>query len=178
MSKRLLSTALVAVLAAAGFAPSAQAATGTINISGKVLADTCTIAVNGGSTVTLPSVMKTAFTAVGSVAGATTFAVALTGCDTNATSATMQFSGSGIDTTTGNLKNTAASGSNVQVQLLNAASSDAVINTNTQANAPVIAIDSSTGAGTASLKAQYIATNAATTAGLVTSSVSFTLTYL
>ena len=111
MSKRLLSTALVAVLAAAGFAPSAQAATGTINISGKVLADTCTIAVNGGSTVTLPSVMKTSFTAVGSVAGATTFAVALTGCDTNATSATMQFSGSGIDTTTGNLKNTAAGGS-------------------------------------------------------------------
>src|SRR3546814_20420494 len=57
MNKTLLSTALVAVVAAIGFAPTAQAASGTITISGKVLADTCTVAVNNGSTVVLPVVM-------------------------------------------------------------------------------------------------------------------------
>ena len=48
MNKTLLSTALVAVMAATAFAPTAQAAnSGTITFSGKVLADTCVISVNG-----------------------------------------------------------------------------------------------------------------------------------
>jgi major type 1 subunit fimbrin (pilin) len=175
MSKRLLSTALAAVIAAAGFAPSAHAASnGTINFTGKVLADTCTISVNGGSTVALPTVMAASFGAAGSVAGTTPFTVALTGCDSNTTSAKMQFSGSNVDSATGNLKNTAAAGSNVQIQLLN--STDAAINASTQTNAPTIAV--SGGNGSTQLKAQYISTAAATTAGLVSSTVNFTLTYL
>ncbi len=173
MNKTLLSTALVAVMAAAAFAPTAQAAGGTINISGKVLTDTCVVSVNGGSTVVLPTVMSSSLNTVGAVAGATPFSVGLTGCDTNTTSATMAFSGSNINTTTGNLNNTAASGSNVQVQLLNGAS---VINTSLNTNAPVIAV--AAGAGSASLKAQYIAATAAATAGLVSTTVNFTLTYL
>ncbi|WP_426701127.1 fimbrial protein [Rhodanobacter sp. Col0626] len=173
MNKTLISTALVAVVAAIGFAPTAQAAGGTITISGKVLADTCVVAVNGGSTVALPTVMTAALNTVGSVAGATNFSIGLTGCDTNTTSATMAFSGANINSTTGNLNNTAVSGSNVQVQLLNGAS---VINTSNNANAPVIAV--AAGAGTASLKAQYIAATAAATPGLVSSTVNFTLTYL
>ena len=36
MNKTLLSTALVATMAAVGFAPTAQAVDGTINITGKV----------------------------------------------------------------------------------------------------------------------------------------------
>jgi major type 1 subunit fimbrin (pilin) len=176
MSKRLLSAALIAVVAA-GFATSAQAASsGTINFSGKVLADTCTIAVNGGSTVALPTVMTAAFgSTVGTTAGATSFNVALSGCDTNTASAAMAFAGANVDAATGNLKNTtAAGGSNVQIQLLN--SSDQVINTSTQANAPIIAVTS--GSGSTTLKARYVSTATATTAGLVTSSVNFTLTYL
>jgi major type 1 subunit fimbrin (pilin) len=176
MSKRLVSTALAATIAAAGFAPTAHAAsTGTINFSGKVLADTCTISVNGGSTVALPTVMTAAFgSTVGTVAGTTPFTVALSGCDTNTASANMQFSGSNIDAATGNLNNTASGGSDVQIQLLN--DSDAVINTSTQANAPVIAVTG--GAGSTQMKAQYISTSTATTAGLVSSTVDFTLTYL
>ena len=178
MNKTLLPTALVAVMAATAFAPTAQAASsGTINFTGKVLADTCTITVGGaGSTVALPTVMTAAFgPTVGSVAGTTAFTVALTGCDANTASAKMAFTaGTSIDTTTGNLKNATAGGSNVQIQLLNSA--DAIINTSTQANAPVIAVAG--GAGSTSLKAQYVSTATATTAGLVTSSVGFTLTYL
>lgn len=173
MNKTLLSTALVAVVAAIGFVPTAQAAGGTINITGKVLSDTCIVAVNGGSTVVLPVVMTSTLGSVGAVAGTTSFNVGLTGCDANTTSATMAFSGGSINTTTGNLDNTAPSGSNVQIQLLNGVS---VINTSNNTNAPVIAVSS--GTGSASLKAQYIAATAAATAGLVSASVNFTLTYL
>lgn len=178
MNKTLLSSALVVVIAATAFAPSAQAASGTINFTGKVLADSCVITVNNSttSTVALPTVMKSAFTAVGSTAGDTTFAIALKSCDTNTTSATVAFSsGTNVDSTTGNLKNATAGGSDVQIQLRN--SSSAIINTASNVNAPAIAIDN-TGAGSTTLTAQYVATAAATKAGLVTSSVGFTLTYL
>lgn len=175
MSKRLLSTALAAVIATAGLASTAQAASsGTISISGKVLADTCTVSVNGGSTVTLPVVMSGSFSAKGDVAGTTSFNVGLTGCDKNTASAQMAFSGSNIDSTTGDLVNAATGGSNVQVQLLNSA--DAPINTSDGTNAPNITVTD--GDGTTTLKAQYIATDALTSAGPVSTSVNFTLTYL
>lgn len=176
--KTLLSTALVAGLGFLAFAasPAHAASTGTINFTGKVLADTCTISINGGpgTTVALPTVMTGAFGSVGATAGTTSFTVGVSGCDANTTSAAMAFNGANIDGTTGNLKNTTATGgSNVQIQLLN--SSNAVINTSSQANAPTIAV--SGGSGSTGMKAQYIATAASTTAGLVTSSVGFTLTY-
>ncbi len=173
MNKTLLSTALVAVVAAIGFAPTAQAAGGTINITGKVLSDTCVVAVNGGATVVLPVVMTSTLNTVGAVAGATNFNVGLTGCDANTTSATMGFSGGNINASTGNLDNAAPSGSNVQVQLLNGGTP---VNTANNTNAPVIAVAS--GSGSVTLKAQYVAASAAATAGLVSSTVSFTLTYL
>ena len=180
MKKTLLSAVMIASFGVAALASlSVQAASsGTINFTGKVLADTCTININGSSTstVALPTVMTAIFgSTVGTVAGATPFTIALTGCDPNTTSAKMAFTGGAtIDTTTGNLKNaTTSGGSNVEIQLLN--SSNAVINTSSQANAPTIAVTN--GAGSTSLTAQYISTASATTAGLVTSSVGFTLTY-
>jgi major type 1 subunit fimbrin (pilin) len=179
MKKTLLSAVLIASFGMAALASqSAQAASsGTINFTGKVLADTCAISVNGSSssTVALPTVMTAAFgSTAGTTAGATPFSIALTGCDTNTSSAKMAFTaGSTIDSTTGNLKNATSGGSNVEIQLLN--SSSAAINTSTQTNAPTIAVVS--GAGSTSLTAQYISTATATTAGLVTSSVGFTLTY-
>jgi major type 1 subunit fimbrin (pilin) len=172
MNKTLLSTALVAVVAAIGFAPTAQAAGGTITISGKVLSDTCVVAVNGGSTVALPTVMTADLNTVGAVAGAINFTVGLTGCDTNTASATMAFSGANINAN-GNLDNTAVSGSNVQVQLLSGAS---VIDTSDNTNAPVISV--ANGIGSTTMTAQYVAATAAATPGLVSSSVDFTLTYL
>jgi major type 1 subunit fimbrin (pilin) len=176
MKKTLISTALVAVMAAIGFAPTAQAVSapgGTINITGKVLGATCTVAVNGGATVLLPTVMKTDLATAGATAGATNFNISLTGCDTNTTSATMVFSGTNIDTTTGYLNNTVTGGSTAKIQLLQGT---AQINTSTGANAPVIPVNAS-GVGSTALTAQYIASGAAATAGLVSSTVNFTLTY-
>ncbi|MEO8811172.1 MAG: type 1 fimbrial protein [Rhodanobacter sp.] len=178
MKNTLLSAALAAVIAAAAFIPTAHAAnTGTINFTGRVLADTCTITVNNGASVVLPNVSTLAFGgAAGNTAGTTpAFNIALSNCDTNTTKANMAFTvGANVDTTTGNLKNATSGGSNVQIQLLN--SSNAVINTATNANAPVITV--AAGAGQTQLTARYISTVAATTPGLVTSSVGFTLTYL
>ena len=178
MKKTLLSAVMIASFGIAALASlSVQAASsGTINFTGKVLADTCTINVNGSttSTVALPTVMTAAFgSTAGTVAGATPFTIALTGCDPNTTSAKMAFSGTQVDSGTGNLKNATTGGSNVEIQLLN--SSSAAINTSSQANAPTIAVANSS--GSTSLTAQYISTASATTAGLVTSFVGFTLTY-
>lgn len=173
MNKTLLSTALVAAVAATAFAPTAQAGGGTITIAGRVLADTCTVTVNGGNTVQLPAVMTTSLGSVGATTGLTPFTVALTACDKNATSATMAFNGSNIDSSTGYLKNTATGGSNVQVQLLNGAS---VINASSNTNAPVINLTA--GDGSVAMNARYVAATAAATAGLVSSTVSFTLNYL
>lgn len=173
MNKTLLATALVAVIAATAFAPTAQAAnSGTITISGKVLSDTCTVSVNNGATVALPTVMTASLGTVGATAGTTPFTIALSGCDANTTSAAMSFSGANIDAGTGNLKNTIAGGSNVQVQLLNGAS---VINASSGTNAPTITVTS--GSGSVAMNARYVAATAAATAGMVASTVSFTLSY-
>lgn len=177
MTKTLLTTALVAALGAAAFAPTALAAnSGTININGKVINDTCAISVNNGtatSTVTLPTVVTGSLATAGATTGDTNFNVALTGCDSNVVSAKMAFSGSNIDSGNGYL-NTTGSGqaANVQVQLLSGAT---VINGNTQAGAPTIAV--SGGAGSTTLTARYFAKGAAAGAGLVNTSVNFTLTY-
>ena len=179
MKKTLLNAALIAGFGIAAFASQAASAasTGTINFTGKVYKDTCVITVNGGSTVTLPTVATSAFASTSGTAltsSATPFTIALSSCDNNLVSAAMAFSGTNIDTTTGNLKNSlTTNNSNVEIQLLN--SSGAAINTNTGANAPTIAIAS--GAGSTQRTAQYITNSTSTTAGLVSSSVGFTLTY-
>ncbi len=180
MKKTLLSAALVAGLTI--FVPqiASAAADGTITISGKVLSATCTVSVNGGSTVVMPAVMATDLAGKGTVAGGTPFTVGLTGCDKNSTSATMKFSGGNIDSASGNLNNTVATGgSDVQIQLMTGGNK---IDTRTSGIAPVITLtaptSSTVSSGSVAMVAKYVAVNAVTTPGLVTSTVDFTLTYL
>jgi major type 1 subunit fimbrin (pilin) len=178
MKTTILAAALLAGFGIAAFAPQAAnaASTGTINFSGKVYSDTCTIAVNGGATVALPVVATTAFAATANTplsTSATNFNIALTGCDNNLVGAQMAFTGSNIDGTTGNIKNTSGTNySNVEIELLSGAN---VINTSTGNNAPKITLAS--GSGSTTLTAEYITTSTTTSAGLVASSVGFTLTY-
>jgi major type 1 subunit fimbrin (pilin) len=183
-SKTLLFTAMVAAFGAAALAGPAHAAKtagtgpgGTIQFSGKVLADSCQVAINGGNTVALPTVLTDDFAAAGDTAGDTQFDVALSGCDKNTTTATMDFSGpnSNIDANTCDLVNTATNGSDVQIRLLDASLAHIGLNDNT--NAPAITIDKQQGDGKTQLTAQYIATGASTSPGLVNTSVNFTLTY-
>lgn len=183
MNKTLLSAALVATLGALAVVPAANAAptpnTGTIQISGKVLQDTCTVTVNGGAgnTVTLTPVMASSLAAAGNVAGATPFTLNLSNCDKNATKAMLSFaSGANNNSTDGNLKNSTSTGSagNVEVQLLAGGTSGSAINVSNDTNAPTIALSS--GSGSTAMAAQYYATGAATP-GLVNTSASITFTY-
>ena len=181
MKKTLLSAALMAGFGMAAFAPqAANAADGTITFNGAVLASTCTVsnAVSGVVAVTLPDVQTSAFTASGSVAGLTPFSLTLTGCPTTPSGVVVgaAFDNTNVDTATGAIKNsTGASFSNVEVQMTN--SSGTAINLFTNPN-PVNATISGTGAATLSYQAQYYQpTVTAITAGIVTASVTFTLTY-
>ena len=72
MNKTLLSTALVAILAAAGFAPTAQAVDGTINITGQVVGQTCQVentayGTQATKSVTLPLVLAPVLGAAGTL---------------------------------------------------------------------------------------------------------------
>ncbi|MEW9622742.1 fimbrial protein [Rhodanobacter geophilus] len=182
MTKTLLSAALIAGFGIAAFAPQvARATDGTITFNGKVLSSTCTVSNASGGivSVALPDVVKTVFTAQGSTAGLTPFSLNLTGCPTTPSGVVVgaSFSGSAnIDGTTGAVKNaTGATFSNVEVQMTDG--SGTAINLNTNPN-PVSATINGTGGATLSYQAQYYQPTAtAITAGTVTASVAFTLTY-
>jgi major type 1 subunit fimbrin (pilin) len=177
MNKKLFSAALIATLGALAFVPAAGAATntGTIQINGKVLQDTCTVTVNGsGNTVTLTPVMASSLASSGAVAGATPFTLNLSNCDKNATQAQLSFTSGANNATDGNLTNTGSAG-NVEVQLLAGGTSGSAINVKSNANAPAVALSS--GTGSTNLAAQYYATGAGATPGLVSTSASVTFTY-
>lgn len=185
----VLAGALALACGALTLAPAAQAVTspsGTITFQGRVVANSCVITVTGGSAsapgaagngaVTLPTVYTTDLTAVGAVAGSTPFSISLTGCDTSFTTAqTLWNAGANLSASGGRLKN--PSGSNVDVQLLNAsnAAMDLSKGTATAQNSP--AVNFSSGSATLNYSAQYYATAASTTAGAVNTSVQFTMIY-
>lgn len=181
MKKIVLSAALAATFGAAAlFSTTVTAADGTINFAGKVVANSCTFSVNGGTatnTVQLPVVFTTDLGSAGAVAGKTPFTIKVSGCDPNLTSVQEQFSGSNINAADGNLKNIATATSpqtvagNVEVQLLNG---NTPIHLNTNANSPIGTL--SNGGVTLTYQAQYYAT-AAATAGLVNTTVTYTTQY-
>ncbi|SDV01879.1 fimbrial protein [Pseudomonas mucidolens] len=169
---------LIALAASAAVATSfnASAADGTINFTGEVSSQTCAIEGNTTDattkTVTLPRVAASSLATVGQTAGRTGFTLALTGC--TGSSALVRFEqGPTVDAATGNLINQTTSGSNAQIQLLNA--SFAPINLQTNDGSLSSAI--TTKAATLQFYAQYIAANAAATAGQVTSNVQFSMDY-
>lgn len=172
--KSLLSTALAAAIGTIALMPSAFAATntGTININGKVVSDTCTLDVNGsGNTVTLPTVTTSQFTAAGQAVGPQNFTLNLTGCDATAKSAQLSFKTGTGNATDGNLTNT-GSATGVEVQLVAGGS---VVNVKDDTGAPLIALTS--GNGSASMTAQYYSTAAAVGAGSVTAAATVTYSY-
>lgn len=153
---------------------------GTITINGLVVANTCAIAVTGGSgnTITLPTVFSTSLSASGNTAGNTPFSISLTGCDKNLTSVYTWWTGGNIVAGDGNLKNTLTTNNatNVEVRLLNGDSS--VINmAGGQGAQNSKSATFSAQAATLNYIAQYYALAGGTTAGQVSTSVSFTLVY-
>ena len=182
MTKTLLSTALVAVLGTVAFLPAARAAanSGTINITGKVVADTCQLNVNGtkNGSVVLPTVTTaTLNAAVGATAGATAFNLTLTNCDTTATSASLNFTTGTNNAADGNLTNTGTAGSNVEVQLLNGGTGGSVINVASNNNAPANVALTSGSSSTIAMAAQYYTKATTVVAGTVSTNATVTFSY-
>jgi major type 1 subunit fimbrin (pilin) len=181
MKKTILSAALVAVMGVAAFAPqAAKASDGTITFKGNITAQTCTISGNGGGpnfTVTLPTVSTSSLTASGNVAGATPFSIALTNCSPDSGNVSTYYeAGTTIDTATSYLKNFTGTATNVEVGLLNSDSTPIKLGmAQAGQNSAVVAIAS--GAATLNYIAQYVATNGASTAGSVNTTVTYSMSY-
>ncbi|QOT78057.1 fimbrial protein [Cupriavidus basilensis] len=177
---------LAITLATAGLmtaAGSAQAADGTINFTGNVIASTCKI--NAGTndlTVALPRASTSALSKAGATAGRTPFVLALSGCSVAKeapTKVSVTFEpGTSVNADTGRLKLQGADAAgNVEIALLNdqfkpikvgAASADQ--------NSQIVDIDATSGAAKMTYAAEYTATGVAT-AGTANSFVQYTLMY-
>lgn len=173
MKKTLLALGAMAAVAASF---NASATDGTINFTGEINNQTCTIEGNATGTstktVALPRVAASSLATVGQTSGRTGFTLALTKC--TGTSAQVHFEqGSSVDAATGNLTNQTADGSNAQIQILNA--SFAPINLQTNAGSLSTAVTEE--AANLQFYAQYIAATAAATAGKITSNVQFSMDY-
>lgn len=156
---------------------------GTINFTGKVVAQTCSVATGSGSlSVVLPTVSTTTLSADTKTAGLTPFTIQLTGCTVPATSGADKVNAyfepnANTDYTTGNLTNTASSGaSNVQIQLLNADRVKVIKLGQAAAaqNVDTVAINDAN--VTLRYNARYYATGQAT-AGNVSATVNYTIAY-
>jgi major type 1 subunit fimbrin (pilin) len=174
--------ALAALVSASG-AQFANASDGTINFNGELTTQTCTISVNGVvaptvATVTLPTVSTGTLTAPGETAGSTAFTISLRKCSNAAKySAAFFESGSTVDPFTGNLRNVSGSAGDVQLQLVDAVSNNAI----SAGNANQLLSNTFTELqpnqeGDMFYAVRYYATGA-TTAGTVASSVTYSITY-
>ena len=188
MNKTLLSAALVATLGALAVVPAAKAAPatgngtaidGTITINGQVVANTCTVAVNGGSntgTVALKPAPTSALATTGSTYGDMPFTIAVTGCDSslNGKSVLPYWSGAQVNSN-GRLRNTGTA-TNVDLQLLNQDDLTPIALNAPEGGQGTTGATVASGAATMTYYARYYATGAAT-AGPVTSTVNYTLIY-
>lgn len=194
MNKTLLSAALIAGFGIAAFAPqAARAADGTINITGKVISGTCTVAVNGANAnVVLPNVQASALTAGSAyTTGAKGFSVALTNCPASPTglSIGLGFQTTNADTITGTLKNTGVT--NMDVQLMFTASGTGAATAPAITGGTAVALDGATVTGAVPMGAtpatsafynfyaMYYPLSSWTTAstGIVSTSAQFNVSY-
>jgi len=191
MSKRLLSTALVAGLGVAAFAANAaQPGTGLINIGGKITSASCSISVNGSgnsnATVTLPTVQTSDLGADGIATGYTAVTIALSGCvagtDTPALTSVRPYfeQGPTTDLVTGFLKNAVGGGNatNVEVMLSKTADTTGKLDLSKGPGAQGVDAVAFSGTPTFTYYAAYIAKGGAASSGSVSTSVQYTLDYL
>lgn len=178
--KKLLGAASLATL---GSTSLVQASDGTINFNGELLAQTCTVAVNGAAapaaaSVTLPAISTSLLSAANKSAGATGFNIQLSNCSGTATTAAAFFEGGAtVDPVTGYLKNTTGTATNVALRLIDSANGSVIQagNVNQQTTTSRNTIDAN---GNANLPyaVEYVASGA-TTPGTVESSVTYSVDY-
>lgn len=175
-------TTLLAAVIGMTFASSAMAADGTITINGTVTDNTCDISVDNqgkDAIVVLPTISASSLSSVGSTAGATPFAIALTNCAnmTLNSAATFFEAGSHVEQSSGRLNNgSSGTATGVQVELLNSDMSSVKAGASSfEQN--VNFVDIRSGGGVMNYFARYYA-NGAVTPGTVNTQVDYTIIYL
>lgn len=171
----------MAVLAAAAASMNVMAASsGTIDFAGEVTDTTCDVIVDAqgpDALITLPTVPTTALAAAADTAGMTGFNMALTNCSADVPVKAFFEYGATVDLTTGLLKNTETTtpAGNVMLQLFDGTTGDVIMAGNSNQNADGW-VNIESGAADLPYGVQYYATDAST-AGLVKSQVTYTITY-
>ena len=173
LTRLFLGSALLAALVA----PPALAADGEITFVGKIIAETCEIDGNGEGapnfTVALPTVAVNAFGRVGDTAGQMPFYIQLSGASCADGGAAMHFEADNADLVTGDLKNIAIAGSNVQVRITD--STNRQINVGNNSGAPWF--DIVDGKARLDYRAHYVATTDQAAAGEVRTVARYTIAY-
>jgi len=182
ISKHFFAIAVVATCSV----PAVNAASnGTVNFTGEVLDKTCDVTIDGNAspaTVILQAVDKSQLNAAGKTAKRTGFNIELSNCSGSAsvTSAAAFFeNGSTVDPIGYRLNNTITDGTgatNVQLQLVDAPTGNAIKVGSPDQHTSSSTYDLSSGSATLPYAVEYFATDAATP-GLVASSVNFTINY-
>jgi len=165
-------------LLAAAQVHAAAASDGTINFTGNIESQTCTVSLNGGAstgTVTLPNVATSMLANAGETAGATRFTIDLSNCTTKTGNVYAYFEQGANVNGNGRLSNTGTA-TNVDLQLTDSAGTVLNAGSTEQSTSPTTAVLTD-GAATLTYAAQYYAT-AAATAGTVLSSVTYSISYL
>ncbi|EFA9361089.1 F17 fimbrial protein, partial [Escherichia coli] len=171
---------ILGILAAAS-SSATLAYDGKINFTGKVVAQTCSVATGSESlSVVLPTVSTTTLSTDAKTAGLTPFTIQLTGCTVSAASGVDKVNAyfepnANTDYTTGNLTNTASPGaSDVQIQLLNADGVKVIKLGQAAAAQDVDTVAINDANVTLRYNARYYATGQAT-AGNVSATVNYTI---
>lgn len=172
---------ILGILAAAS-SSATLAYDGTINFTGKVVAQTCSVSSGSKNlTVTLPTVSEASLAAATNTAGLTPFTIELTGCNASAASGAQNVKAyfepnATTDYDTGNLNIAASGANNVQIQLLNADGVTPIKLGQDATGQNVTAVQIDNAAMKLRYNAQYYAT-AQATAGDVSATVNYTIVY-
>lgn len=187
--KKLFITASI-LAAFAGMNAQAES-TGTITFNGELTATTCEVVVDNqaaDATIQLPTLGINQLATAGSTAGETSFNMALSNCSGTLKTASAFFENGTTVDTDGRLKNTAtdtaASGdtaattaaTNVSLELLDGTTGDVIVAGNQSQTDANSYVSIATGSAVLPYSVRYYATGA-TTAGLVGSSVVYSIQY-
>lgn len=183
-----LNIAYAAVVMAMAFGQQAMASDGTITFNGEVTDVTCTVSAGGtggDATVILPTVGVNAFGAApDKTAGAKPFSISLSGCSSasgelaTAKNVAVYFEQGANVNANGRLKNTAVSGAqNVDIAIYRASDETTPLMLGKVPTVGYSTISTATPTTNMDFLAKYYSTTAAVTAGLVTSSVTYSIVY-
>ncbi|WJV38363.1 fimbrial protein [Raoultella terrigena] len=167
---------VVALMAASSLtAMSAFADDGRINFMGAITDNACTVVnnVNNPLTVTMGTVSRTAFAAVGDTAAPTKFTIALTDCPTTVNSASVKFDGTANSNVNSILALTQETGVATNVGIQIADKNNVVVPLYTASSAYPL----QTGSNDLDFVARYYATGAGVTAGPANATSNFTIIY-